>query len=272
MSNINVATYSQHLTSLATSILSNRRENRTGSVTDTLKEADAGLDPVDTDTDGRGSDGDEEASEIQEIFESIADSINSLFRFSIIIRNNTNRDRYAKAAIAAAGSLYDDKYDTNHVREKFPALEKGKEWLIARLGKAITTRRQYLRYCREHHLKLARQAEETLEQEDAYKEALAPMATRALTAAGLSSLSKPTSTLAPTQASTLMMLNPGQTVEEDSSEEAQSQTSYATSHEEDPSSSKLHVVPLEEVSKGLKHFECPYCFQIQAITTQKAWK
>jgi hypothetical protein len=146
-SNIREATCSQHLTNLATSILSNRMENRPGSVAKTRKEADAGLDLAETDADDCGSDSDEGVSEIQEIFTSIADSISSLFRFSIIIRNNTNRDSYAKANVVAAGSSYDDKYDTNHVREKFPALEKGNEWLITRLGKAITTKRQYLRYC-----------------------------------------------------------------------------------------------------------------------------
>ena len=69
---------------------------------------------------------------------------------------------------------------------------------------------------------------------------------------------KPTSTLGPTQASTLI-LNSAQTVEEEVPEESQSQTSYATSNEEDADSSILHVVQLEDVSKGQDYFECHHC-------------
>ena len=96
-------------------------------------------------------------------------------------------------------------------------------------------------------------------------------ATKAHTLSGISTLSKPPSTLAQTQASTLI-LNSSQTVEEDVPEDSQSQTSYATSNEEESSTSVLHVVQLEDVSKGLNHFECSYCWQIQAITSQRAWK
>ena len=251
----------------ASAIVSNERANRTSS---TLE-----IDPAQADDrDDEGLEEDEELSEITEIFSSITETINSLFRFSIIIRNNTNRDRYAKATAASLADPIQDYFDINHVREKFPALEaKGKKWLISRLGKAITQRRQYLKYCREHNQKtsvdLVTPNFDSLPKDT---EAM-PMqpAVKAPTLSGMSTLSKPPSTLAQTQASTLI-LNSSQNVDEEAPEDSQSQTSYATSNEEDSTSSVLHVVQLEDVSKGLDHFVCPYCWQIQAITTQRAWK
>jgi hypothetical protein len=217
------------------------------------------------------SDG-EELSEIREIFESITDAINNLFRLSMIIRNNTGRDRYAKAAAAAQNVPFDDRPDISHVEHKFPALKsKGKEWLIARLGKAITQRRQYLRYCREHHDKISRSAHpepqpQTVPSTETKQEVIIGISMHAK-----STFSKPTSTLAPTQASTLLLTS-DQIPQEDPPEDAQTQTSYATSREEENSNTKLSVIKLEDVSGGLGHFECPYCWQIQASKTQKSWK
>jgi hypothetical protein len=255
----------------AATIISNSTENRTCLVNEIAQERNDDLDFPKIHIHA-GSDDGAVASEIQEIYKSIADSINSLFRLSIIIRNNTSRDRYTKATAAGSSPPFDASYDVNHVRQKFPCLGKGKEWLVTRLGKAITTRRQYLRYCREHHQKIAKEPEDIPAQGKSDKDTIAPATTGAHTAGGFSGLSKPTSTLAPTQASTLLMLNPGQTLDEEPPNEVQSHTSYATSYEEDSSNNNLHVAALEDISKGLKHFECPYCFQIQSITTQKAWK
>ena len=254
----------------AHSILSNEKTNRTSFSIDPEPTARDGLCRQGDEADDTQYDG-EELSEIQEIFKSIAETINSLFRFSIIIRDNTNRDRYALASAAALRNPFDDKFDINHVSEKFPILQgNGKGWLIERLGQAITQRRQYLRYCREHHHKTSRESEPEVRYAPDNVNLLLPPKS-APTLSGASALSKPASTLAPTQASTLI-LNAVQNVEEDLPEETQSQTSYASSTEEDSSSGTLHIIKLEEVSKGLKHFECPYCWRIQVITTQRAWK
>lgn len=227
------------------------------------------------DTDGPRvhSEEEEELSEIREIFGSIQDAINNLFRYSIIIRNNTNRDRYAKAAAAAISSPFSNEFDIQHVRHKFPALQsKDHEWLIERLGKAITQRRQYLRYCRSHHDKTwqepsSKVGPDVIRSNNEQK----PQASMRPTPGSRSDFSKPTSTLAPTQASTLF-LKAGQVIEEEGIEESQSQTSYATSTDEESNNHALRVIQLEDVSKGLSHFECPYCWQIQTCRNQKAWK
>lgn len=241
--------------SAASSIASDSRENRKGSL--------AATDEYDEEL---------ELSEIREIFESIQDAINSLFRYSIIIRNHSNRDRYSKAAAAGINSPFNDEFDIHHVRHKFPALRSKKdEWLIERLGKAITQRRQYLRYCRTHHDKTSQDPGSKSGLQVIPSAKPIPHTAAQLIPSGRSDFSKPTSTLAPTQASTLI-LAPGQTIEDEILEDTQSQTSYATSTDEESSPHKLRVVPLEDVSKGLQHFECPYCWQILSIRTQKAWK
>jgi hypothetical protein len=190
-----------------------------------------------------------------------------LFRYSIIIRNNTNRDRYAKAAAFAINSPFNDEYDIQHVRHKFPALQsKNHEWLIERLGKAITQRRQYLRYCLSHHEKMCqvpvlRAAPDTLRSDESK-----PQVPVRLMPSARSDFSKPTSTLAPTQASTLLLIA-DQAIEEEVAEETPSQASYATSTDEESSNHSLQVIPLEDASRGLGNFECPYCWQIQTCRT-----
>lgn len=209
-------------------------------------------------------------SEIEEIFKLIIDIIINLFRFSAIIRDNSKRDRYAKAEAAAAlRHPLDDIFDIGHVRHKFPALQsKGKDWLAVRLGKAITQRRKYLWYCREHHQKTQLGQQPAM---PAIQESNMPAPSRKFGLDTRTVLSKPISTLAPTQASSLLLktdIAPDPEPEEDT----QSQTSYATSVGQDEEGTKLQVVPLETVSNGLPNFECPYCWQIQTIKTQKSWK
>ncbi|KAH7330210.1 hypothetical protein BKA65DRAFT_554201 [Rhexocercosporidium sp. MPI-PUGE-AT-0058] len=138
-------------------ITSHGRENRTGALHEAeLDDSERALGPI-ADIENDTSD-EEELSEIREIFASIDDAINNLFRFSVIIRNNINRDRYAKAAASSIASPFNDQFDICHVEHKFPALGKRNDrWLVERLGKAVTQRRQYLKYCRDHHEKIAKE-------------------------------------------------------------------------------------------------------------------
>lgn len=79
---------------------------------------------------------------------------------SIIIRNAMPRDRYIKAQ-SSTREPFLECFDIAHVGHKFPKIEsEGREWLKRRLGKAISQRRQYLRYCREHHDKFSQRIEQ----------------------------------------------------------------------------------------------------------------
>lgn len=89
-----------------------------------------------------------EGSEIVELYLSIQDGITNLFRLSTIIRKKPEVDEYIKAASKFRDM--DPLSDIVHVGDKYPRAREGETWLRDRLGTAITRRRQYLFYRKEH--------------------------------------------------------------------------------------------------------------------------
>lgn len=184
-------------------------------------------------------------------------------RLSIVIRDATPRDRYIRA-ISSAKTPFLDSFDIAHVGQKFPRLEaKGLMWLQERLGKAITQRRQYFKYCRDHHNKFQAFDEnqklnlEMTEQQGMYR--LKHSSARPESTVS----SVPHSTFAPTDASTLQVsrlrnLDPiaDEAIEELS--DNYSQTSYAASVSDPDSESNLHPPKLKDIANTFP-FECPYC-------------
>lgn len=261
---------------LVIAIASGERENRVGSPVP--------FDPELLDGDEAESSAPGPTSEIQELFRSIPETTASLFKLSILIRNSSSRDRYAKALAAASKAPFNDHFDIDHVGNKFPLLcGDDKAWLRTRLGKTITQKRQYLHYCREHHEKLSRVPEER----NAIESASQPKTDSTLLAVqgqqpdthddARTVISRPTSTLAPTTASTVIAAKLEgalrlENLEEEDEDDNRSQTSYATSVGEDDSENRLSVVRLEEVAGTAQSFECPYCWSIQRISNQHAWK
>lgn len=101
-----------------------------------------------------GSEDDLEASdELSELNLSVGDIITSLFKVSMLVKKATTRDRYAKAA-SAKDAAFLTEFDIRHVVDKYPKL-RAQPWLLERLGNAITQRRQFLRYCRNHKNRIA---------------------------------------------------------------------------------------------------------------------
>jgi hypothetical protein len=99
-------------------------------------------------------------SELDELLSAIRSSNSSLMELSMIIRDSPLRDDYLKAA-----SRYklDPVWDIGHVREKHGSAKMSSDWLLERLGKSITQRRQYLIYRKEHHKKLSENLDEDTE-------------------------------------------------------------------------------------------------------------
>ncbi|KAF2003783.1 hypothetical protein P154DRAFT_428370 [Amniculicola lignicola CBS 123094] len=182
------------------------------------------------------------ATQIQELLEDLRDAL----------QDASPRDRFARA-LATRQEPFDDRFDIDHVSHKFPILND-REWLKERVGKAITQRRQYLRYARDHRDKLAKEPQDLWQPEDA----------------GKTYLPKPTSTLAPTAASTLHL--DGVLVQETNFQDTQSQTSYAVSLGEGDDESCLQLPSLAEVSKDANTFECPLCWTIQDIGKESTWR
>ena len=226
-----------------------------------------------------------EVSEFSEVFGTVKDSITSLMQISIIIRNATPRDRYIKAQSSTKNPFL-DSFDVAHVGHKFPKIDsEGQEWLKRRLGKAITQRRQYLKYCREHHDKFSQQTELSQTTEVPRKTEVAdesPKSEDPLNA--LDPISKiqhevgtvrsvPVSALAPTDASTLQVSKLEATEGGDAEDisDSYSQTSYATSVHDDTTESKLHTPSLKDITTRFP-FECPYCWTLQNGMNEKSWR
>lgn len=219
---------------------------------------------------------DEHRSEAQELFGSIADTITSLFKISMIIRNATPRDRYHKAATSLR-KPFNDHYDVDHVGNKFPRLATQEtEWLKRRLGQANTQRRHYFRYCREHRDKLSREPKHgptnhgTADGERQAKLMEVPYAESKPDTKAYTLKSRLSSSVAPTTASTLVAAN--LEIAEEALDEAHSQTTYATSMGGDDTGNNLRVPSLDKVTKGVSPFECPYCWSVQDIRQERVWR
>lgn len=210
----------------------------------------------------------EPVSELRDLLTAVANSITGLFKLSIILRNATPVDRYAKAA---SNGAYDSHFDIDYVWHKYPYLRRTdstNEWLIERLGKANTRRREYLKYRETHRKRLAfvPAASKLEEISERYPDQHAPPASHIDDSArsGFKSDMSP-SILASTTASAYVE----RIHQEDY--EIQSMTSFALSlgREEE---GKLSIPPRPKGSENERPFECPYCCTIQVVKGERAWR
>lgn len=211
-------------------------------------------------------------SEAEELFGSLKDTIAGLFRLAMVIRKSSPRDRYDKALSGA--NPFGEVFDVAHVSHKFPKLAKPENaWLKERLGKALSQRRRYLQYAREHRRKLAEHngPHGNLDEEDIRSRNRTAHSAVALTSeAGVTAQTERTSTSAPTAASTMAL--PDQTIQDTNIQDDQSQTSFAVSLIEDTGKSQLQLPSLLDVSGGATSFECPFCWTIQSIRKESTWR
>jgi len=203
-----------------------------------------------------GSDDDTvETCDLEQLFEAIQASNTSLMKLSMVIRNSPARDDYLKAA--SRYSSYPADWDIKHVQEKHGKAKGSRDWLIERLGKAITRRRQYLMYRREHHDKLSRDYDAASHKKDEER-------TNALTKATTYVENKAID-------------------DRDGSDVAGSfgsQTSYEPTvmGEQAQLATKLTVPPPPNMTaegvpfKFGEVFTCPYCWTPQVVKNKLAWK
>ncbi|KAH6960034.1 hypothetical protein BKA56DRAFT_430303, partial [Ilyonectria sp. MPI-CAGE-AT-0026] len=182
-------------------------------------------------------------SELSQIFASIVEDINCLLRLSVSIRNPAPHDRFKKSSLTDTSHF--EPFDVQHVRTKFSTASS---YVVERLGKAISRRRQYFKYREMHHQKMASGLETDGEVEDALQSTVASSIPDHLKQTALDI----TNSLD----------------EEDASDTGRSQTSYATSaaNAERP---KIPTLP-QEAENG--PFECPFCFLMISINSRRLWK
>jgi hypothetical protein len=213
-------------------------------------------------------------SEAEELFESLKETIASLFTLAVVIRNTAPRDRFAKAL--SGPTAFDETFDTMHVGHMYPKLNiDGTRWLRDRLGKAITQRRQFIRYSREHRQKLGREPAELWRP---VIDAPRPPTTRGpihldnarAPHAASTVFTRSLSTLAPTSASTVLFVD-GPIANQDIPDDL-SQTSYALSSAESEKEGQLQLPSLHDVSRGQTFFECPLCWTMQSFRKESTWR
>lgn len=186
-------------------------------------------------------------SEQTQIMMDVVDIIDCLLRLSVSVQNPAPHDRF-KAATITNTSFYEAD-DIRHVRAKFNSAEK---WLVERLGKAISHRRQYFKYRDAHHQKLASGLEDTETELNIGQSTIA---------SSIPQHFKTTNTKSD-------VASFGVLEEEQRSDTGYSQTSYATSTAD---SERIRVPKIPEAHhRGA--FECPFCFMMISVSTSYAWK
>jgi hypothetical protein len=200
-------------------------------------------------------------SELDELLSAIESANSSLMKLSILIRNSPFRDDYLKAA-----SRYklDPKWDIGHVREKHGSAKRSTAWLVERLGKSITRRRQYLNYRKDHHEKLSRDWDEDTKEIEPEED------------------EKPEKTIAETKLTKATTFVAACAPPEKDGSEAGgsfgSQTSYEDTVMGDAAKNRLTVPRYPTMAfEGIpfeygEPFQCPYCYTEQTVKSRADWK
>lgn len=186
-------------------------------------------------------------SELTQIMMEVVDIIDCLLRLSVSVQNPAPHDRF-KAATLTDTSFYEVP-DIKHVRDKF---ESAEEWLVERLGKAISHRRQYFKYRETHHQKLASGLEDP--EKDLH--------------IGQSTVASSIPQHLKTGNTSVGAASFGVLDEDQRSDTEYSQTSYATSMAD----SERPRVPKMPKKLSRVAFECPFCFMMIVVSNRHAWK
>lgn len=212
-----------------------------------------------------GSDDDEEPvdsdsspqDEAHMLVEVIAQSMRSLFRMGVLIRQATTQDRFQRA-MQHTELAFPDTFDIEHVEVKHAKLRLAESrWLARRLGSAMAKRRQFIKYCRDHKSRLgADHVDVPVEMETR---------TEARTETRTELLSSRATMFMKTQYVDAGFLH--SKLEE--AEDAASLMTASTTFDGD----MLQRLPrLKDLSPDEEPFECPICFTLQDFLHEKAWK
>ena len=186
----------------------------------------------------------EGASEIDHVARALSEirEINlCLLRFSVSLRNPARHDQMKESA--STTTQFYERWDISHVQNKFPDAQV---YLQERLGKAVSRHRQYFKYRKEHHSKLAEGLDD---EKDAKDERPSTIAT-SLNAPGLPDIA---------------------TSKEDELEieSLYSATSFAPTT---AGEATLRPPPLPESGREGGPFECPLCFGIVIAEDERSWR
>lgn len=164
-------------------------------------------------------------------------------RMSIAIRDPAPHNQLAHTITMDMDKSYHEPYDIQHVEAKFGGLAP---YLINRLGRATSSRRQYLAYREKHCQKLSKGIEKL-----GYEESKTEHTTNSTEATPLPSTN---------QATGIGLSNDG--------DGTLSQTSYAPTQQD----ATLRTPRLPKQAYKGEPYECPLCFSLVTIYKKAAWK
>ncbi|KAL8791113.1 MAG: hypothetical protein Q9195_006057 [Heterodermia aff. obscurata] len=204
----------------------------------------------------------------------IQQAIDCLYRASMDIQRQKTVNRYDKCSDIDISFF--EPFDINYTRQKFPT---AKEFLLQRLGKAISKRRQWLKYREQHALKLGQfldPAENLLDSASILSETTATTFEIPTTAIehGNSFESDLTSGGSHNLGSEPIVSDLATTFNMASLRRAQSmstiatETTYATTLGDE---GRLRMPDMPEEGLDTRPFECPYCHHIVSIQSTHAW-
>jgi hypothetical protein len=213
-----------------------------------------------SDSDSDASEGESECpvnelpTELAQLVSNMAEINGCLMRLSLAIRNPAPHDQFKESTQIDVAHF--EVFDIDHVRGKFP---QAADFLVLRLGTAISRRRQYLRYREDHRKKL--------------EQGLKPLQEPAAPSQAAHTVTAPSEKIESTVASSLPLAIKASASmtdldEDDYYEDTLSQTSYASSHS-DPA--RLRPPPLPEAGQDGEPFECPLCFRFTSVRQATAW-
>ena len=181
-------------------------------------------------------------TELKQLYANIKTTVTSLMRMSITIRAPAPHSQLARTVTMDMDKSYHEPYDVQHVEAKFGKIAP---YLISRLGRAISSRRQYLAYREKHCQKLSKGIEKL-----GFEEARTEHTTNSTEATPI-----------PASDHTINsdMLDDG--------DETLSQTSYAPSLK-----NAIRTPRLPKEAARSEPYECPLCFSLVAIYNTAAWK
>ncbi|KAK1780353.1 hypothetical protein QBC45DRAFT_485207 [Copromyces sp. CBS 386.78] len=211
---------------------------------------------------------DEPLVEAHSILQVVLQCLTSLFRVGILIRQSASSatDRFQRATRGSVPPF--TKADMNHVREKFPKLWFNESSPVAeRMGKAITKRRQFMWYCRDHQSHLAADGGDEKSIVDNHRDDNHRDIVEYDKAKTAKQSSKAT-TFFPKD-NLMDVLQKSLDGKEEEEEESVSQ--YSTSTVSD-SLANLKLPPLSGLSPDSKPFECPICYTLQQFRSERAWQ
>lgn len=212
-------------------------------------------------------------TEFEERLKDIAHAITCLYRFSIAIKNPAPRDRLERC-MAIDVSFY-TQHDVEHLGYKFPGAPR---YLLDRLARANTKRRQLLKYNEKHHTKVVGNTRKSRPDgqpgnQDVDEDVAPPLTADFDDFDHISSsvaYSGAVSSTMETSASTVRQYRDPD-ISEVRSEGDYSCTSYASSSTNDPEALRVPLPPEPDNAFDEVPFLCPYCFSITAVDGRKSW-